>query len=167
MPITKVYLQNANPIERQKYKRYIQRKIEDLAMGMHIELLAGIKKAIKDGDATIIKMLVDRLWPLAQRAEVPWDARDVKTLHGAAEAMVGVMQQVGKAEITIDEGERLIGLIGSRIKATEASEVMERLDRVEAALQSQPGNALTVTRKDADKAGGKPGSTIVKGSGNA
>jgi hypothetical protein len=88
----------------------------------------------KAGDSAALRMALERIWPVRERAI----RIDLPVVHGVADvpAAIGfIVGSVARGEITPSEGSALSGLLGGLRQAYETVELAERLAEVERRLR--------------------------------
>jgi hypothetical protein len=93
-------------------------------------MLAAIAKA-KDGDATAMRLCLDRLAPARRERCIAFDLPLIETAADAAKASAALIAGVAAGEITPSEAEHLGRLIDSYLRALEATDFDARLRRLE------------------------------------
>jgi hypothetical protein len=108
-------------------------KLEALLEGESEALLRTAIERGKAGDSTALRMALERIWPVRERAI----RLNLPVVHGVADvpAAIGfIVGAVAKGEITPSEGSTLSGLLGGLRQAYETCELAERLTEVERRL---------------------------------
>jgi hypothetical protein len=90
-----------------------------------------IEKAI-EGDTTALRLCLDRLAPPRKDRHITIDLPRVRTAADAVAASATVVGAVAAGELTPGEGEAFTRILDSFTKALEASDLEERLARLEA-----------------------------------
>jgi hypothetical protein len=98
--------------------------------------------AMGDGEQAVqaLKMLVDRLSPQKARGLTRVDLPATKGAVEVGQAMDAVLAQVAAGELPMEDGQRMIGMLESRLKAYEAAELparVEELEKVARAVQAR------------------------------
>jgi len=93
---------------------------------------AMIQKA-KDGDVPAAKLLMDRWFPAQRSRTVAVDLPVIKTVADLVPAHDALMTAVADEQITPDEASTLAGILESRRRAIETTELEQRI----AALESK------------------------------
>ena len=106
-------------------------KVRELLEPRRDELVSQAVTLALQGDATALRLCLDRLAPPpkaeAQPVEVPGLA-EAETLTAKAETL---MAAVGKGQVSPDVGERLLAALGNYAKALELDELERRIAALE------------------------------------
>lgn len=86
-----------------------------------------------DGDASAVRLIADRLLPSLKATS----AETEFTLTGNDPAALArdVVAAIAQGELAPDSGKALLEALGSMLNVLEQTEVQERLERIEQALQ--------------------------------
>jgi hypothetical protein len=96
------------------------------------------RKAIelaKGGDMAALRLCLDRILPPRKDRPVSFALPSVTSPNDAAAAMSSILGAVSSGEITPGEGAEVAKLIDSYVRAVEATEMNDRLTRLERAAQ--------------------------------
>ncbi|MEQ1609441.1 MAG: DUF5681 domain-containing protein [Hyphomonadaceae bacterium] len=91
------------------------------------------------GDATALRLCIERLAPAPKDAPVPFKAPQMKTAADAATAMASIVAAVAAGDLTPSEAERIAGLIDTWCKALETTELAARVAVLEANVSMEKG----------------------------
>jgi hypothetical protein len=93
------------------------------------EIIEAMVKRAKEGDTAAAKILLDRALPALKPAEPPitFPVRDGLSATGRA-----ILQQMGAAELTPEEGTKLIGALAGLARVVEVDDLTRRLEALEA-----------------------------------
>lgn len=91
---------------------------------------AMIQKA-KDGDVSAAKLLMDRWFPAQRSRTVSVDLPEIKTVADLVPAHDALMSAVADEQITPDEASTLAGILESRRRAIETTELEQRISALE------------------------------------
>jgi len=86
----------------------------------------------KGGDATAIRMCLDRLAPPRKDAAVCFSLSPIKTIADAVEASSALLAAIADGDVTPDEGSRIMSLLTSHKVLVETGEFERRLEILEA-----------------------------------
>jgi len=125
--------QSGNPAGKPKGARHkTTLAIEALLEG---DAEAITRKAIemaKGGDATAIRMCLERLAPPRKDAAVCFTLPPIKTISDAVEASSALLAAIADGDVTPDEGSRIMSLLTSHKVLVETGEFERRLEALEA-----------------------------------
>jgi hypothetical protein len=91
----------------------------------------------KEGDSAAYTVLLNRLWPAPKGRLVAFDLTPIQTAADAENAISAVLAAVAAGKLTVDEGDKLAGIIQRKAEATQMRELAERLAALEAASKPQ------------------------------
>jgi hypothetical protein len=91
----------------------------------------------KSGDATALRLCLERLIPQKRDRSVQLNFGSIETATGVAQALDTLLQAVGSGEITPSEASTLASLLETRRRVIETEELEQRIARLENA-QSGP-----------------------------
>jgi len=86
----------------------------------------------KGGDATAIRMCLDRLAPPRKDAAVCFSLPPIKTIADTVEASSSLLAAIADGDVTPDEGGRIMSLLTSHKVLVETGEFERRLEALEA-----------------------------------
>ena len=124
--------QSGNPAGRPKgiKDRRVQRR--ELFEAHAEELVAKAIQLALDGDAQALRMCLDRIVPPVKESPVTITLPDVKDAAGCDAAQAAILQAVASGELLPSQGEALSALVEHRRKAIETSELVRRIEALEA-----------------------------------
>ncbi|HVW53020.1 MAG TPA: hypothetical protein VHC91_21910 [Trinickia sp.] len=106
-------------------------------MEADIELFyAHLVAGAKAGDSTCLRIYFDRIVPALKPGNPPMQLPALFAADTLTEAARAVTDAVARAELSIEDGAKLLAGLGAVIKVEEHDEVMRRLD----ALEGKPRN---------------------------
>lgn len=130
--------QSGNPKGRTKGSRnQMTLAMEALLDG---ELEALTRKAIElalGGDIAALRLCLDRVIPPRKDRPVTFTLPAIASTHNAAAAMASILAAVSSGDVTPGEAAEISRLIDAYVKAVEATELHERISRLERAAQQQ------------------------------
>jgi hypothetical protein len=89
------------------------------------------------GDITALRLCLDRVLPPRKDRPVSFALPAIGGTHDAATAMASILAAVSSGDVTPGEGGEISRLIDSYVRAVEATELHERISRLERAAQQQ------------------------------
>ncbi len=101
------------------------------------EAEAIVRKAIekaKEGDGTALRMCLERIVPPRKDRAVSFELPPIKTAADALTATGALVAAVANGDITPSEAAELSKLVEGFVKALEATDLAERIGRLERAL---------------------------------
>lgn len=125
--------QSGNPAGKAKGTRHKTTLAIEALMAGDAEAIT--QKAIemaKGGDATAIRMCLDRLAPPRKDAAVCFSLPPIKTIADAVEASSSLLASIADGDVTPDEGSRIMSLLTSHKVLVETGEFERRLEALEA-----------------------------------
>ena len=90
----------------------------------------------KDGDITAIRVCMDRLASVRRKDPIAFELPPVDKARDASAAIAAVISAVGAGELTTGEAAETAKLVDSYVRALEATDFEERLERLEAARKT-------------------------------
>jgi hypothetical protein len=84
-----------------------------------------------EGNIQAIKLVLDRILPPKKSPTIALELPELKNSADALKTMAVITQAVGNGEISPAEGETLSGIVGTYVKALEASDFEMRLKSLE------------------------------------
>ena len=93
------------------------------------------RKAIemaKAGDTVALRLCLERIAPPRKERAVRFDLPPIETAVDAVKASAALVQAVAAGELTTSQAAELGKLVESFVKAIEATDIVERLERLEA-----------------------------------
>jgi len=126
--------QSGNPSGKPKGARNkVTRAIEALLEGEGEALTAKAIELAKNGDITALRLCIDRLIPSRKDRPVMFDLPKVESAKDAANAMSALLGAVSVGDLTPAEASDVTRLLDAFVKAFEAAELHERVERLERA----------------------------------
>ena len=125
--------QSGNPAGKPKGARHkTTLAIESLLEGDADAITQKAIEMAKGGDATAIRMCLDRLAPPRKDAAVCFALPPIKTIADAVEASSALLAAIADGDVTPDEGSRIMSLLTSHKVLVETGEFERRLEILEA-----------------------------------
>ncbi len=107
--------------------------VEALLEGEHEALTrAAIAKAL-EGDATALRLCLDRIAPARKDSPVTFALPPIKTAEDALAASSALLAAVAQGEVTPDEAGRIMALLTAHKGLVEASDLAARIEKLEEA----------------------------------
>jgi uncharacterized protein DUF5681 len=85
----------------------------------------------KEGDATALRLCLERILPLRKDRPVSFSLPQLGTVTDAPAATAAIVAAVAAADITVSEGSELARLVDTYVRAVEASDLDKRLRAIE------------------------------------
>jgi hypothetical protein len=98
-----------------------------------------VEKAVEmatNGDSTLIRLCLDRIWPARKERCVPFALPALRTAADAMKAAAEIAAAVAAGALTPGEAEHLSGFVANYLKALDAVEFERRLSAAEADVKS-------------------------------
>jgi hypothetical protein len=89
----------------------------------------------KSGDATALRLCLERLIPEKRDRTVKLNFSSIETIAGVAQALDTLLQAVGGGEITPSEASTLAAVLETRRRVIETQELEQRIAKLEIAHQ--------------------------------
>ena len=105
--------------------------LESLLDGQATALTQKAIELALTGDLTALRICLDRILPPRKDRPVTFDFPVITSIAEAAATMSSVLTAVAAGEITPAEAAEISKLVDSYVKATEATELAERISRLE------------------------------------
>ncbi|MFC0340771.1 hypothetical protein [Paracoccus niistensis] len=86
------------------------------------------------GDATALKLCLDRVVPAPKGRHVAFELPALKTPADAVAAAGALVQAVSRGDLTPGEGAQVMGLIDAYRRTCETADLARRLERLEASV---------------------------------
>jgi hypothetical protein len=112
-----------------------------------------IKQALA-GDSVALKVCLERLVPAARAGSIRINLPPVKTLEDIPVAMAAVIEAVSIGMISLDDGDRLVGLLDRQRIALEGPDLESRLKELERAYR-EISNAQVVGSRSVAQPNGR------------
>lgn len=123
--------QSGNPAGRPKGIRDRRTELHALLMEKAPELIAKVIELAEGGDATALRMCLDRIIPAAKARDDPVH------IPGMADSLADnsrvVVKAIADGELTPEEGASVLQALASQVRIIEADEIEKRLAALEAA----------------------------------
>jgi hypothetical protein len=130
--------QSGNPKGRAKGSRNQMTLAMEALLDGESEALT--RKAIElalGGDITALRLCLDRVLPPRKDRPVTFTLPAIASTQDAAAAMASILTAVSCGDVTPGEAAEISRLIDAYVKAVEATELHERISRLERAAQQQ------------------------------
>ena len=123
--------QSGNPEGRPKGIRDKRTELRGMLLQNAPELVAKLVQMAKDGDATALRICMDRLLPAAKVRD---DPVSLPTLTDSlADNSRAVIKALGEGELTPEEAATVLQALASQVRIIEADEIEKRLAALELA----------------------------------
>jgi hypothetical protein len=124
--------QSGNPAGKPKGARNkITRAIEVLLDGEGEALTRKAIELAKEGDIAALRLCIDRLVPPRRDRPVSFDLPNIDSARDAASAVSAMIRAVSVGDLTPVEASDVARLLDAYVKAFEAAELAERVERLE------------------------------------
>jgi Family of unknown function (DUF5681) len=124
--------QSGNPAGKPKGARNkITRAIEALLDGEGEALTRKAIELAKEGDIAALRLCIDRLVPPRRDRPVSFDLPNIDSARDAASAISAMIRAVSVGDLTPVEASDVARLLDAYVKAFEAAELAERVERLE------------------------------------
>jgi hypothetical protein len=90
--------------------------------------------AAKGGDISACKLVLDRIAPIRRGAPVKFTLPELTVASDLPAAIATITTQVAHGVLSPEEGSVITGMLEARRKALETAELVERIERIEAAI---------------------------------
>ena len=107
-----------------------ERLMEDDAQDVVRTVIA----AAKGGDISACKLVLDRIAPMRRGAPIKFTLPELTTASDLPAAIAIITKQVANGTLSPEEGSMVTGMLEARRKALETAELVERIERIEAAI---------------------------------
>lgn len=97
------------------------------------DILNAVVEAAKKGDATAMRLCVERLVPVRKGRPTEFALPSTKTPGGLIAAMAEIVRGTADGELTPDEASAIASVLDAQRKIIETVDIEERLRRVEKA----------------------------------
>jgi hypothetical protein len=114
----------------------VTRAVEALIQGQGEALGAKAVELALNGDASMLRALLNTLVPTRRDRTVEFELPKIKTASDALTASSAVLAACAASELTPSEASEIMGLISTHVKIIEVAELEERV----AALESRKAN---------------------------
>jgi hypothetical protein len=124
--------QSGDPAGKPKGARNkITRAIEVLLDGEGEALTRKAIELAKEGDIAALRLCIDRLVPPRRDRPVSFDLPNIDSARDAASAVSAMIRAVSVGDLTPVEASDVARLLDAYVKAFEAAELAERVERLE------------------------------------
>jgi hypothetical protein len=124
--------QSGNPAGRPKGSRNATTiALETLLDGQAEALTSKAVQLALDGDMAALRLCMDRILPPRKDRPVTFALPEIKSAQDAAITLSAVIGAVAAGELTSADAAEISKLMDSYVKAFEASELIQRLERLE------------------------------------
>jgi hypothetical protein len=90
------------------------------------------------GDQTCLRIAMDRLAPVRRERPIHLEGMpDLQNPEAAMQAVAGIVQNMFEGNVSPSEANSAALLVGTFLKAVEASDIVKRLERIETQLKTQ------------------------------
>jgi hypothetical protein len=117
-----------------KMRRDAQDRFDQMTAGVADQLFDRLYRIAcddnHDGQLSAIKMLVDRVAPVRTKSLFKIYLPALSTPTDVDNAMAAIIAQVAAGELPSDEGQRLVGMLESKLKAFEATVLPARVEEL-------------------------------------
>ncbi len=96
------------------------------------EIVRRIIEAAKMGDMAAARLVIDKLIPAAKDRPISINLPRIIDVAACTDAQAKIMTAVASGDLLANEGETLAGLVEHQRRAIESSEIMKRLEALEA-----------------------------------
>lgn len=90
------------------------------------------------GDVQALRICIDRIIPPVREDRLQVALPEIADAAGCTEAQAVIMKAVASGELLPSQGEALAGLVENRRRAIETTEIMKRLEALEAKGKGAP-----------------------------
>ena len=90
--------------------------------------------AAKGGDISACKLVLDRIAPIRRGAPIRFTLPELAAASDLPAAIATITTQVARGVLTPEEGSMVTGMLEARRKALETAELVQRIERIEAAI---------------------------------
>jgi hypothetical protein len=101
------------------------------------EIVEKVVALAKEGDSGAYTALLNRLWVPPRGRLVAFDLPPIQTAADAEHAIAAVLAAVAGGKLTVDEGDKLAGIIERKAEATHMRLMEERVAALESASKPQ------------------------------
>ncbi len=115
---------NVTPVA--DYRRMLDSHIPEI-LNKAIELAKG-------GDTTMIKVCLDRVLPAMRPRDEPVELKEMQSISLAEQGRF-VLSAMAQGKLNTDEAQSLLSALANQAKLEEATEVVERIERIEEKLK--------------------------------
>lgn len=89
-----------------------------------------------DGDVNALRLCLERLIPKATSQSIQFDIDvDIKNTDNLSVIGRKIVKAVGKGELTLDEGQKLFGLLDKQRNLIEFTDLIKKVEQIEEAMK--------------------------------
>lgn len=127
-----------NPGKPKGARHRTTRAVEALLEGEAEEITRKAIEAAKGGDLTAIRLVLERVAPVARDRTVNFDMPKVEGPGDVPSAVLALMAAVADGDLTPSEASALVGILEGYRKQVETAELAERIKILEEAHARKP-----------------------------
>lgn len=132
---------SGNPAGKRKGTRHRATLLMEKLLAADAEaVVAVVIDAARMGDMTAARIVIDRLLPPAKDRPVVIELPDTSTATGCEAAQAAIVAAVAAGSVTPSEGAAISELIEARRRAIETSELVRRMEAIEAEILGGAGD---------------------------
>ena len=125
--------QSGNPAGKPKGARHkTTLAMEALLEGRAEAIMMKASEMAEAGDATALRLCLDRLYPVRRDRHIPFALPKLETAADAVKATAALVNAVANGELTPSEAAELSKLIEGFSRAVDLHDIQQRLDKLEA-----------------------------------
>jgi len=125
--------QSGNPKGRPKGARNrLAVTVDELMQADATKIVEVALDKAKSGDATFVRMVLDRIIPLVKDRPVTFDLPGIDSAQDAAVAVGAVLRAVADGDLTPIEAAEVSKIVSTYVTALEASDLEQRIAKLEA-----------------------------------
>jgi hypothetical protein len=111
---------------------------EQLIEGRGEDITNKVIELALGGDTTCLRIAMDRLAPVRRERPIHLEGMpDLQNPEAAMQAVAGIVQNMFEGNVSPSEANSAALLVGTFLKAVEASDIVKRLERIETQLKAQ------------------------------
>ena len=143
--------QSGNPAGKPPGTRHhVSRALDELMDGEAEAITRTAIKEAKAGNPVALRLCLERIQPARKDRLIPFALPPIKTPADLTRATGALLAAVAEGELTPSEAAELGKLVDAHVKAIEATDVQERLARLEAQKGIVETSAETEPRTESD-----------------
>jgi hypothetical protein len=124
--------QSGNPKGRPEGSRSsIAIRVDELLEAEFEAITTALLGKAKEGDATALRMVMDRIAPARKSRPIQIELPSIRTLDGVTDASEAILAAVSNGTITPDEGQTLSVIVEGRRKVIETDDLAKRISDLE------------------------------------
>lgn len=124
--------QSGNPAGKPKGAKDRRTEMRTLLQPHADKLVKKVVDLALAGDVQALRICIDRIIPPVREDRLQVALPDIADAAGCTEAQAAIMKAVASGELLPSQGEALAGLVEHRRRAIETTEIMKRLEALEA-----------------------------------